>query len=409
MAYVRGYTKRADRLAKLCSLGDKSRRSSYQELLMSSGRNIRIAALNKLGQSVWYDNLSRDVLRSGELKSLIEQGVSGLTSNPTIFKQAIADTGNYDNDMRSDAARGLDSEGLCEELMLQDVAAAADLLRQVYDSTKGLDGYASIEVSPYLASDCDGTIAAAKRLWEKLARPNAMIKIPATSECIPAIQSVLEEGINVNVTLIFSVDVYARVANAYISALNTRLARGQDVSRIASVASFFVSRVDALVEKKFDSLVSSNQALEGERQKFFGKVGVANSKLAYEEFERIFNGDTFKKLREAGAKVQRPLWASTGTKNPVFKPVMYVEELAGRDTVNTMPPATVKALISDAVIEPRLHAGLGDAKDLIAWIEGKGISMSGLLNELQVAGVKSFKDSYSDLLGSIEEKRKQVA
>ena len=214
---------------------------------MSTAKNPQILALNELGQSVWYDNLSRDVLRSGELKHLIEQGVYGLTSNPNIFKQAIADTANYDDDMRSGELKDLGTEALCEELMLRDVAAAADLLRPEYDMTGAGDGYASIEVSPYLAADEKGTVEAAVRLWNKLNRPNIMIKIPATPECIPAIQAVLEKGINVNVTLIFSKEVYDKVANAYISALQARAARGESVRNISSVASFFVSRVDAIV------------------------------------------------------------------------------------------------------------------------------------------------------------------
>jgi transaldolase len=354
------------------------------------------------------------VLRSGELKSLIDQGVSGLTSNPTIFKQAIADTTNYDEDMKSPELKGLSTEALCEELMLKDVAAAADLLRPIYDATAAGDGYASIEVSPYLAEDAAGTVAAAQRLWKKLNRPNVMIKIPATPQCIPAIQQTLECGINVNVTLIFSKEVYEQVAEAYISALETRVKRGDDVRSIASVASFFVSRVDAIVEKHFDAILQGNAAQSGkapaaERERFLGKVGVANSKLAYASFEKLFGSPRFKKLQDAhGAKVQRPLWASTGTKNPAFKAVMYVEELAGRATVNTMPPATVKALLLGADVKPMLHSGLDQAVKLLEWIDSLGISITSLLKELQVAGVKSFADSYRDLLASIDEKRARV-
>jgi len=375
---------------------------------MSVAKNAQILALNELGQSVWYDNLSRDVLRSGELTSLIEQGVSGLTSNPTIFKQAIADTTNYDDDMRSTALKGLSTEDLCEELMVKDVAAAADLLRPIYDSTNAGDGYASIEVSPYLAADAKGTVDAALRLWKKLSRPNIMIKIPATPECIPAIQAVLEHGINVNVTLIFSEQVYEQVANAYIKALETRVGRGEDVRSISSVASFFVSRVDAIVEKNFDELLKNGKVQAADKDTFFGKVGVANSKLAYAAFERLFGADRFKKLQEKGARVQRPLWASTGTKNPAFKAVMYVEELAGRDTVNTMPPATVKALLQGGAIAPRLHSGLDEAKKMVATVNTMGIPTDKLLHDLQVAGVKSFSDSYKELLTSIETKRKSV-
>lgn len=375
---------------------------------MSTGTNPQILALNELGQSVWYDNLSRDVLRSSELKTLIGQGVSGLTSNPTIFKQAIADTANYDDDMRSHELKGLSTEQLCEELMVRDVAAAADLLRPIYEATQGGDGYASIEVSPFLADDEKGTVEAALRLWKKLNRPNVMIKIPATPECIPAIQSSLEHGLNINVTLIFSQQVYEQVAHAYVRALETRVSRGEDIRRIASVASFFVSRVDAIIEKTFDELHKAGKVQAADKDLFFGKAGIANSKLAYASFEKIFGSDRFKKLQEKGARVQRPLWASTGTKNPVFKPVMYVEELAGRNTVNTMPPATVKAVLAGASIAPRLHEGLEEAQKLIAKINDMGISTEKLLHELQVAGVKSFSDSYKELLASIEQKRKVI-
>jgi transaldolase len=376
---------------------------------MSVSKNRQISALNELGQSVWYDNLSRDVLRSGELQSLIEQGVSGLTSNPTIFKQAIADTSNYDEDMKSQQLKDLSTEALCEELMIRDVAAAADLLRPTYDATAAGDGYASIEVSPNLAADAQGTVAAAQRIWKKLNRPNVMIKIPATPECIPAIQQTLESGINVNVTLIFSQHVYEQVAEAYIAALETRVKRGEDVRSISSVASFFVSRVDAIVEKHFDALVQGGTAQASERSRFLGKVGVANSKLAYESFEKLFGSPRFKMLQDGhGARVQRPLWASTGTKNPAFKAVMYVEELAGRATVNTMPPATVKALLSGGDIKPLLHTGLDAAKELLAWVNSLGLSVESLLKELQVAGVKSFAESYRELLASIDQKRAKV-
>jgi transaldolase len=235
-----------------------------------------------------------------------------------------------------------------------------------------------------------------------------MIKIPATKECIPAIQSVLEKGINVNVTLIFSVPVYREVANAYISALEARAARGEKIDRIASVASFFVSRVDAIVEKSFEELAKAGRVDSASRSVFFGKVGVANSKAAYGAFEEVFGSDRFRALREKGARVQRPLWASTGTKNPAFKAVMYVEALAGRDTVNTMPPATVKALLEGASISGQLHQGHAEAASVLESVNAMGISTEKLLVDLQVAGVKSFSDSYQELLDSIEAKRKIV-
>lgn len=371
-------------------------------------KNQYIAALNELGQSVWYDNLSRDIVASGELKSLIDAGVSGLTSNPTIFKAAIADTSNYDVDMKKPECKGQNTEELCETLMIQDVAAAADLLRPVYDQTAAGDGYASIEVSPYLAADGKSTVEAAERIWKKLGRPNVMIKIPATPECIPSIKAVLEKGINVNVTLIFSKAVYEDVAEAYVSALETRVSRGEPIDKISSVASFFVSRVDASTEKSIDGLITSGKATAADKEKFIGKVGVANSKLAYEAFEKIFSSPRFKALQAKGARVQRPLWASTGTKNPAFKATMYIEELAGRDTVNTMPPATVKALLQSATISGKLHENMTDAHSLVKALGGLGVNFDQVLVDLQVAGVKSFADSYRDLLASIEEKRAKI-
>ncbi len=371
-------------------------------------KNSQIGALNKVGQSVWYDNLSRDVLKSGELSSLITAGVSGLTSNPTIFKKAIADSTNYDADIAQLGKKGLSADDICEELMVGDVAAAADLLKSTFLATKGDDGHASIEVSPTLAHDTAGTVVAAKRLWKKLDRSNPMIKIPATAEGLPAIRQVIAEGINVNVTLIFSVDVYKKVADAYLSGLEDRVAAGKEISSIASVASFFVSRVDAICEKSFDSLVKSGKALEADRAKFFGKVGIANSKLAYAAYEEIFTSSRFAELKKKGARVQRPLWASTGTKNPVLSPVLYVEELAGKDTVNTMPPATLKALMEKATIGPRLHSGLPEAKELLSVLGNLGIRLNELLLDLQKEGVKSFAESYKELTDSIEKKRSAV-
>ena len=371
-------------------------------------KNESVSKLNELGQSVWYDNLSRDVLRSGELQSIIDAGVSGLTSNPTIFKQAIADTNNYDADMRRLGEAGLSTEDICEELMVQDVAQAADLLLPIYHATNGGDGYASIEVSPFLARDAAGTVAAARRIWSKLGRPNIMIKIPATAECLPAIRTVLEDGMHVNITLIFTTRVHEQVLEAYISALEARADKGQSLSTIASVASFFVSRVDASCEKSFEELVKAGKAQGGDLARFQGKVGIANSKLSYARYEEIVTGARFAKLQKLGARVQRPLWASTGTKNPAFSPVLYVEELAGKDTVNTMPPATLKALLRGATVEPRLHSDVTGARAIFDTVLGLGIPLESLLEKLQVDGVTLFADSYQTLLDSIEAKRRAV-
>lgn len=369
-------------------------------------KNQYILGLNELGQSIWYDNLSRDVLSTGELGRIIQSGVSGLTSNPTIFKQAIADTANYDGEIRALAGQNLSTEAICEELMVRDVAMAADLLRPIYDATTGGDGYASIEVSPYLARDAEGTLVAARRLWKKLDRPNIMIKIPATPEGLPAIRAALEEGMNVNITLIFSREVHEQVLEQYLSALESRQSRGQDLRQIASVASFFVSRVDAICEKSFEALVKSGRASSDSLPHFQGRVGIANSRLAYARYEEIVAGERFKALARAGARVQRPLWASTGTKNPAFSPVLYVEELAGKDTVNTVPPATLKALLAGMAVAPRLHQDRAQAAEVVKVVTGLGIPLPDLLRQLQNEGVQSFADSYRVLLESIEQKQK---
>ena len=371
------------------------------------GRNPYLQKLSELGQSVWYDNLSRDVLNTGELKSLIEAGVTGLTSNPTIFKKAIADSSDYDGEMKTLLAKNsLSTDLLCEELMIQDVGAAADLLRHVFDATKGADGHASIEVSPELAHDTKGTVEAGKRLWSKLSRPNIMIKVPATDAGLPAIRELLEAGINVNVTLIFSVPVYEKVVEAYVSALEARSSRGEPVDGLASVASFFVSRVDSICESAADKLIKEGKWSDADKAALFGKVGIANSRLAYERFLTLFGGDRFGKLRAKGARVQRPLWASTGTKNPVFSPVMYVEELAGKNTVNTMPPQTLKALMEKATLSNKVESGFAEARSLIGGATEKGLPWDALLLELQSQGVKLCADSYRELLDSIEKKRK---
>ena len=266
--------------------------------------NNHLKALLELGQSIWYDDLSRGVLNSGELKSLIDDGVRGLTSNPSIFKNAIADSADYDTELAELSAKGLDTESLCETLMMGDVGTAADLLKPIYDESNGTDGYASIEVSPFLAANTEATLEAARRLWTTLNRPNIMIKVPATPAGIPAIKTLISEGINVNVTLIFSLKVYKDVVEAYISGLEARLANRDSLDKVASVASFFVSRVDAICEKTFAKLVEEGKAEQGSLSTFIGKIGVDNSKLAYEHYEAEFLSDRFKKLLEAGAQVQ---------------------------------------------------------------------------------------------------------
>ncbi|MCI5064365.1 transaldolase [bacterium] len=382
---------------------------------MAKNRNVQ--AVGEAGQSLWYDNLSLDVLRSGELQRLLEEGVSGLTSNPTIFKKAIADTSHYDEKIvalrdslssSSGSAEGV-TEEICESLMVDDVAAAADLLMPVFEASGGEDGYASIEVSPRLAHDTAGTVAAAERLWKKLDRPNIMIKIPATEAGIPAIREVLSQGIPVNVTLIFSVEVYRQVISAFLEGV-AQIESADRQKKIASVASFFVSRVDAAVEKEISARGSlSTEVVE----QLVGKVGIANSKLAYELFEEVFRGEEFSPLREQGVPVQRPLWASTGTKNPSFPELLYVEALVGKDTVNTLPPATLQSLLERSPDAPpirgELHDGLSEAKKTLQLLEESEIDLSRILSQLQEEGVRSFSDSYEDLLRAVAEKQKALS
>ena len=370
-------------------------------------KNTYLSQLGALGQGIWYDNLSRDVLRSGELKTLIDAGVVGLTSNPTIFKKAIADSNDYDSDIRQ-STKAHDTDALCEDLMLADVGAAADLLRPIYESSKFVEGLASVEVSPLLAHDAAGTVEAGRRLWSKLDRPNIMIKVPATEAGLGAIKTLLSDGINVNITLIFSDQVYRQVVEAYISALEARVAKSQPIDRIASVASFFVSRVDALCEKRMGEMAKAGKITEAQAGEFVGKLGVANSKIAYASFNEIFTAARFKGLAAKGARVQRPLWASTGTKNPAFSPVMYVEELAGPQTVNTVPPQTLAALMKAAKISDRLSQNPGAAAALIDKAVTLGLDFNKVLYDLQVDGVELFATSFRELLAAVQTKAKMV-
>lgn len=352
--------------------------------------SAEIQKLNERGQSIWIDNLSRELLQSGELKTKIELGVSGLTSNPTIFKKAIADTSHYDDFISRYVGEGCDVEEICERLFVMDVGEAADLMRSLYDERRGQDGFASVEVSPLLAHNTEGTVEAGLRIWRRLARPNVMIKVPATEAGIPAIRRLLEEGVNVNVTLIFSVSVYEEVAEAYLSALETRVGKGLPVEHLASVASFFVSRVDSAFEKACDT-----RGLAKLKNELLGRVGIENSLLAYARFKALFESDRFDRLRRSGAQVQRPLWASTGTKNAALSPVLYVESLALPETVNTLPPATLGEVLKG--VTP-LEAKQSGALDLL---EKHGIPFNELLVGLEREGVALFEESYRELESSV--------
>jgi transaldolase len=355
----------------------------------------KMIELAKLGQSIWFDYIKRDLITSGELQRLIDMGLRGMTSNPTIFDKAISGSTDYDDDIRQLLAKNPSTEEIYESLALKDIGMAADLLLPVYKSTNGYDGYVSIEVSPHLAHKTNETIEQAKRLFKTLNRPNIMIKIPGTLEGLPAITEVIGSGINVNVTLIFSNENYKLVAEAYIKGLEKLDSAGGDISKIASVASFFVSRVDTSCDKELEAI--GNKELQG-------KIAIANSKVAYELSHEIFSGERWNKLKSKGAKVQRLLWASTGTKNPDYPDTLYVDELIGAETVNTIPPATLDAFLDHGKLSVTLDTNLKEAKEQLTTLAHLGIDLDKITEKLQTDGVKSFADSFDSLLKSISEK-----
>ncbi len=360
-----------------------------------------IHRLNELGQSIWYDNIRRGLIESGELANLIEQGVSGVTSNPTIFEKAINGSQDYDRQLRELVASGKSVEEIYDALVLDDIAHGADLLRSVYDRTKGADGYISIEVPPTLAQETQKTIEEARRLFKALSRPNIMIKVPATPEGIPAIRQLISEGININVTLIFSLDAYEKVMDAYLSGLEDRLTQGHAINHIASVASFFVSRVDTLV----DRLIKEN----GLPQTLAGKAAVANAKLAYELFLKYFGSLRFEALKSHGARVQRPLWASTSTKNPEYPDLLYVDNLIGPDTVNTLPPQTVSAVLDHVTVARTVDKDVDTSRQFIADLESRGILMKEVTAQLLREGVESFSASFVSLFQGLRSKMSEMA
>jgi transaldolase / glucose-6-phosphate isomerase len=366
--------------------------------------------LLKYGQSVWLDYIRRDLLTSGELKRLIEEdGLRGMTSNPTIFEKAIADSTLYSDILQSLRSRtDLDAKGRYEILAIRDIQEAADFLRPVYGSSKRRDGYVSLEVSPYLARDTKGTLDEARRLWKTVGRENVMIKVPGTTEGIPAFQQLISEGININVTLLFSQEVYKRVAEAYIAGLEQLSARGGDVSKIASVASFFISRIDSSVDAIVGvHLKASKDPREQEQLKsILGKVAIANGKQTYVSYQKIFSGDRWKALAAKGAQTQRVLWASTSTKNPNYRDVLYVEELIGPDTVNTIPPATLDAFRDHGRPRPSLTEDIESANRTMETVAKVGISMKEVTDKLTDDGVRLFAEAFDKLLKAVEKSSK---
>jgi len=357
----------------------------------------KIHELHKLGQSIWYDNISRGMLKSGEIQALIDKGVRGMTSNPTIFEKAITGGSDYDTDLRKLQAAGKSPMEIFEALAIDDIGAAADLLRPVYDESNGADGYISLEVSPDLARDTQGTIDAVHRYAKLLNRPNVMFKIPATPEGIPAVQQCISEGYSINITLMFSLDHYNAVTEAYISGLEKRVESGGDISKIASVASFFVSRVDGKIDAALEA--KGNKALQG-------KIAVANTKLTYTRFEEVFSGERWEKLAARGAMVQRPLWASTSTKNPDYPDTLYVDTLIGAHTVNTVPTETLEAILDHARTDrATVTDHLDEARQQIAELATLGIDLDAVTKHLQEEGVEKFAQSFHSLLESIKEKQ----
>ena len=363
------------------------------------------------GQSVWLDYIRRKLITSGELKRLIEEdGLRGMTSNPAIFEKAIAGSTDYTDFLASlNSRKELDAKARYELLAIRDIQDAADLLRPVYDSSKRRDGYVSLEVSPYLARDTKGTLEEARRLWQAVGRENVMIKVPGTTEGIPAFQQLISEGININVTLLFAQEVYEKVADAYIAGLEQLAAHGGDVSRMASVASFFISRIDTLVDSKINEQLKSNKDPKREEllKSILGKVAIANGKLTYQKYLKIFSGPRWEALAKKGAQTQRVLWASTSTKNPAYRDVIYVEELIGKDTVNTIPPTTLDAFRDHGKVRETLTEDVDSAQRTMEDLDRAGISMKGVTDQLTEEGVKLFADAFDKLLEAVEKSTKR--
>src|SRR5579862_3223832 len=371
-----------------------------------------VKALENHGQAIWLDFLARGFVAKGELKRLIDtDGVKGVTSNPSIFEKAIGSSDEYDAPIGK-ALKGGDRSvaDLFERLAIEDIQNAADVLRPVYDKLDGHDGFVSLEVSPYLAMDTKGTVAEARKLWKEVHRKNLMVKVPATPEGLPAIEQLIGEGISINITLLFSQKVYIEVAKAYIAGLEKLVANGGDPTHVASVASFFVSRIDSAVDKQLDEKIArANDPQEKERLAALkGKVAIANAKLAYQEYKALFSGTRWEKLAAKGAKPQRLLWASTGTKNKEYSDVLYIEELIGSNTVNTVPPATLEAFRDHGKVRDSLEENIEEARHILAELERSGISLDAITAELVKDGVKLFADAADKLYGAVAHKRATV-
>ncbi len=357
------------------------------------------------GQSMWLDYIRRDLFTTGKLKSMIENdGLRGMTSNPAIFEKAIADSSLYDDILHSLANQNISATAKFEQIAIRDIRDAADALRGVYDQSNGRDGYVSLEVSPYLANDTQKTIDEARRLWKTVQRDNVMIKIPGTAAGLPAIRQAIGEGININVTLLFAQEVYEQVAEQYVAGLEDLAARGGNVKKMAGVASFFISRIDTLVDSLLNEKLknTSDPNQQALLKSLLGKVAIANGKLAYQSYQRIFSGQRWEKLASKGAQTQRVLWASTSTKNPNYRDVIYVEELIGPDTVNTMPPATIDAFRDHGRLRQSLTEDIPGAQKTMDDLAKAGISIKEVTDKLTIDAVKLFSDAFDKLLAAVE-------
>lgn len=353
----------------------------------------KLHELSKLGQSIWLDYIRRSLITSGELKELINKGLRGMTSNPSIFEKAINGSSDYDESMKS--LKNKSAYEIYENLVIEDIVNAADKFRSVYEETNGLDGYVSLEANPELAYDTDGTINEVRYLFKTVNRPNVMFKVPATPPGIPAIEKLISEGININITLIFSLSQYNAVAEAYISGLEKLDSNGGDISKVASVASFFVSRIDTVVDKELEKI--GNTELQG-------KIAVACAKMVYASFCEIFSTDRWKNLASKGAHVQRPLWGSTSAKNPKYPDLIYVDNLIGKHTVNTLPLNVLEAFLDRGRVELTIEKDLEEAKDQIKQLEKLGIDLNSITEDLQKKGVEAFAESFNALISSIKAK-----
>jgi transaldolase len=358
------------------------------------------------GQSVWYDNIQRILLKNGEMAGMIQRGeVRGVTSNPTIFMNAITKSQDYDESLLPLADSEYSAQEIFFHLAIEDIQAAADLFFPIYQESNGGDGYVSLEVNPYLADDSAGTLAQAKQLWKRVDRPNLMIKIPATQAGLPAITDAIAAGINVNVTLIFALQRYKEVLDAYMKGLEQRVEQGLPVDKVASVASFFVSRIDTKVDKRLQEIIKSGDSRASQASGLLGRAAIASARLAYVEYKKVVSSARWQKLTEKGARPQRPLWASTSTKNPAYRDVLYVEELIGPNTVNTMPPQTLVAFLDHGQVRLSLEENIEAAHQTFAALASLGINMDEVTCQLEDEGVKSFSEAFTVLLEAIETRR----